>query len=79
MLTRRTGGQMLSTVGICIAQLTRRLFGGSSGSSSGVAPRGTSFDLSVAQGPAAAELSRADMEASLAEWKRLEAEVNLQP
>jgi len=79
MLTQRTGGQMLSTVGICIGQLTRRLFGGSSASASGVATRGTSLDLSVVHGPGAIELSRADMEASLAGWKRLEAEFNLQP
>jgi hypothetical protein len=70
VLTIRTGSQMLSTVGICIGQLTRRLFGfdRAPGDAVGVRPK------SVGLGSAQSQLPRKELEASLAVWERLNAE-----
>lgn len=71
LLTPRTGGQMVTTVGLCIGQLTERLFGfgaSSASGSSGVGTRGISLEGEVES------LTRDELESSLAEWKRLEAE-----
>jgi len=66
ILTRRTSSQMLTTAGICVGQITRRLFGLSATSASASEGR----DEAAPQ----AELPREALEASLAEWEKLEAE-----
>jgi hypothetical protein len=72
ILTRRTGGQMATTVGICVGQITQRIFGfGQSKAAGAVGTRGVELS-----GPEES-LSREDLEASLAQWKSLEAETNV--
>jgi hypothetical protein len=69
ILTARTGIQMLSTAGICIGQLTRRLFGFDRPPTSATGIR--SIALQASEQP---ELPREDVEAALGAWKRIEAE-----
>lgn len=70
ILTLRTGSQMLSTAGICIGQLTRRLFGFDRAPTDA----GSLRPMSVGSGSTQPELPREDLESSLAAWKRLAAE-----
>lgn len=66
ILTRRTSSQMLTTAGICIGQLTQRLFGFSEKRAVAAGRSATIEDEVVAP--------RDELEASLAEWRKLEAE-----
>ena len=70
ILTIRTGSQMLSTAGICIGQLTRRLFGFDRAPTDASTLR----PMSLRSGSEQPELPREDLETSLAAWKRLAAE-----
>jgi hypothetical protein len=72
ILKPRTGVQVVSTVGICVKQLTGRLFGfGSKKSGSGTSFANDQGARERAQ-EAADDLSREELEALLATWKDLE-------
>ena len=74
ILTRRTGSQMATTVGICVGQIVERIFGfGQSKPAGAVGTR--AVDRAGPEEP----LSREELEGSLAQWKSLEAEATVTP
>ena len=69
ILTRRTGGQIVSTAGICIGQISKRLVGFDQPRvTSGVGTRA----IAATQEPG--NFTREELELSLQAWQRLEAE-----
>ena len=82
ILTRRTSSQMLVTAGICVGQLTKRLFtAGKAGPAEaranegvGVARRVGGDDEALEERALGEEPTREDLEAMLVEWQKIEAQ-----
>lgn len=66
LLTRRTGAQMTHTVGLCVAQITRRILG------LGTKAKGSTARDAMEDDAPEAALTREELEAMLAEWKKLD-------
>jgi hypothetical protein len=66
LLTRRTGAQMTHTVGLCVSQITRRILG------LGAKAKGASAADAMEDDAPEAALTREELEAMLAEWKKLD-------
>ena len=82
ILTRRTSSQMLVTAGICVGQLTKRLFTVGKGGPAearanegvGVARRVEGDDEALEERALGEEPTREDLEAMLVEWQKIEAQ-----